>query len=136
MLTNKNSHKNEVVIIRGLPGSGKSTLAKSMVDYQHFEADMYLEINGEYVFDATKITQAHDWCVASAKNALEKGANVVISNTFVKLWEIQRYIELGFPYKILELQGKWPNIHGVPIEMIDSMASRWEKLPTNWVAKQ
>ena len=107
-----------------------------MVDYQHFEADMYLEINGEYVFDATKITQAHDWCVASAKNALEKGANVVISNTFVKLWEIQRYIELGFPYKILELQGKWPNIHGVPIEKIDSMAKKWEELPTNWVAKQ
>ena len=129
-----NNHKNEVVIIRGLPGSGKSTLAKSMVDYLHFEADMYLEINGEYVYDASKIKQAHDWCVPSAKNALEKGANVVISNTFVKLWEIQRYIELGFPYKILELQGKWPNIHGVPIEMIDSMASRWEKLPTNWVA--
>ena len=136
MLTNKNNHKNEVVIIRGLPGSGKSTLAKSMVDYLHFEADMYLEINGEYVYDASKIKQAHDWCVDSAKNALEKGANVVISNTFVKLWEIQRYIELGFPYKILELQGKWPNIHGVPIEMIDIMASRWEKLPTNWVAKQ
>ena len=135
MLIN-NNHKNEVVIIRGLPGSGKSTLAKSMVDYLHFEADMYLEINGEYVYDASKIKQAHDWCVDSAKNALEKGANVVISNTFVKLWEIQRYIELGFPFKILELQGKWPNIHGVPIEMIDIMASRWEKLPTNWVAKQ
>lgn len=135
-MLNKNNHKNEVVIIRGLPGSGKSTLAKSMVDYLHFEADMYLEINGEYVYDASKIKQAHDWCVDSAKNALEKVANVVISNTFVKLWEIQRYIELGFPYKILELQGKWPNIHGVPIEMIDIMASRWEKLPTNWVAKQ
>lgn len=136
MLNNKNNCKNEVIIIRGLPGSGKSTLAKSMVDYLHFEADMYLEINGEYVYDASKIKQAHDWCVDSAKNALEKGTNVVISNTFVKLWEIQRYIDLGFPYKILELQGKWPNIHGVPIEMIDSMASRWEKLPTNWVAKQ
>lgn len=136
MLNNKNNHKNEVVIIRGLPGSGKSTLAKSMVDYLHFEADMYLEINGEYVYDASKIKQAHDWCVDSAKNALEKGANVVISNTFVKLWEIQRYIELGFPYKILELQGKWPNIHGVQIENIDSMAKKWEKLPTNWVAKQ
>ena len=93
MLNNKNNQKNEVVIIRGLPGSGKSTLAKSMVDYLHFEADMYLEINGEYVYDASKIKQAHDWCVASAKNALEKGANVVISNTFVKLWEIQRYID-------------------------------------------
>ena len=136
MLIKNNNHKNEIVIIRGLPGSGKSTLAKSMVDYLHFEADMYLEINGEYVYDASKIKQAHDWCVDLAKNALEKGANVVISNTFVKLWEIQRYIELGFPYKILELQGKWPNIHGVPIEMIDIMASRWEKLPTNWVAKQ
>ena len=77
MLNNKNNHKNEVVIIRGLPGSGKSTLAKSMVDYLHFEADMYLEINGEYVYDASKIKQAHDWCVASAKNALEKGANAM-----------------------------------------------------------
>jgi predicted kinase len=135
MLNIKNNHKNEIIIIRGLPGSGKSTLAKSMANYLHFEADMYLEINGVYIYDSSKIKQAHDWCVASAKNALEQGANVVVSNTFVKNWEIQRYIELGFPYKIIEAQGKWPNIHGVPIEMIDIMAKRWELLPSDWVAK-
>jgi hypothetical protein len=106
-----------------------------MANYLHFEADMYLEINGVYIYDSSKIKQAHDWCVASAKNALEQGANVVVSNTFVKNWEIQRYIELGFPYKIIEAQGKWPNIHGVPIEMIDIMAKRWELLPSDWVAK-
>jgi adenylylsulfate kinase-like enzyme len=48
-----NGHQNEVILVRGLPGSGKSTLAKNMDGYLHFEADIYLEIDGIYVYDAT-----------------------------------------------------------------------------------
>lgn len=118
----------EIVLIRGLPGSGKTTMAKQMQGYLHYEADMFLEIDGKYAFDATKVPKAHDWCVASAKAALERGKNVVISNTFAKMWELQRYVDLGFPVRIIEARGNWPNIHGVPLEVIEIMKARWEPL--------
>ena len=124
--------KNEIVLIRGLPGSGKSTLARTMQDHVHFEADKFLEVNGVYIYDPSKVKDAHNWCIASAKNALSKGQNVVVSNTFVKLWELQKYVNLGYPFKIIELKGKWKNIHGVPQEKIENMAQRWEKLPNEW----
>lgn len=124
----------EIILIRGLPGSGKSTIAKQMIGYVHLEADMFLEVGGIYVYDASKVSQAHDWCIASAKTALENGENVVVSNTFVKLWELERYVNLGFPFRIIEANGKWSNIHGVSHDKIEKMKSRWEFLPEFWVA--
>ena len=121
---------NEIVLIRGLPGSGKSTLARTMVGYEHYEADMFLMIDGQYVYDASKVITAHDWCVAQAKESLDKGLNVVISNTFVKVWEMDRYIKLGYKYRIIELKTRWKNIHGVPEDKINEMSLRWESLPT------
>lgn len=129
------TYQNEIVLIRGLPGSGKSTLAKSMNEYVHLEADMYLMIDDLYVYDATKVKAAHDWCVAQAKLNLEKGLNVVVSNTFVKLWEIDRYIKLGFPYRIIEMKNRWKNVHGVPEEVIVEMQKRWESVGKNQISK-
>lgn len=129
---NRNGHTNEVVLIRGLPGSGKTTIAKKMDGYFHLEADKFLEVDGIYIYDASKVRAAHDWCVASTKMALEQGKNVVVSNTFVKLWEMQRYIDLGFPFQILEMQKIWTNIHGVPEDKIKLMAKGFEALPSNW----
>ena len=124
----KDKVKNEIVLIRGLPGSGKTTVAKNMNAYEHFEADMFLLIDGEYVYDASKIKAAHDWCVAQAKESLEKGLNVVVSNTFVKLWEMDRYIKLGYPHRVIEMNNRWKNVHGVPEDKIEEMAGCWEEL--------
>lgn len=124
--------KNEIVLIRGLPGSGKSTMAKEMLGYIHFEADMYLLIDGVYVYDPSKIKDAHDWCVESAKKTLQRGQNVVISNTFIKVWELKRYVDLGFPFRIIELKTMWSNIHGVPSEKIEVMSKGWQELPLAW----
>lgn len=123
---------NEIVLIRGLPGSGKTTKATVMNGYRHLEADQFLEVNGEYVYDASKIRLAHDWCVSTAKECLEQGLNVVVSNTFVRLWEMKRYIDLGFPFRIIEMKEKYQNIHGVPQEKINLMAKSWEELPAKW----
>lgn len=122
-------YTNEIVLIRGLPGTGKSTLARKMEGYLHLEADMFLEVNGLYVYDKSKVIAAHNWCVDSAKKALEQNKNVVVSNTFVKLWELQRYIDLGFPFKIIEMKERWPNIHGVPEDAISNMAKTWQEFP-------
>lgn len=123
---------NEILLIRGLPGSGKTTKATVMNGYRHLEADKFLEVNGEYVYEASKVKLAHDWCVSTAKECLEQGLNVVVSNTFVRLWELQRYIDLGFPFRIIEMKEKYQNIHGVPQEKIDLMAKSWEELPAQW----
>lgn len=123
---------NEIVLIRGLPGSGKSTLARLLKGYTHLEADMYLEVDGVYVYDASKVRAAHDWCVMSAQSALQRGENVVVSNTFVKEWEMRRYTDLGFPFRIVELFDSWPNVHGVPKDKIEIMRKGWQMVPATW----
>lgn len=124
--------RNEIVLIRGLPGSGKSTMAKNMEGYVHFEADMFFEVDGAYIHDPSKIRDAHDWCVDAARVALEQGKNVVVSNTFIKIWELQRYVDIGFPFRVIEANGKWKNIHGVPDEKIQNMKESWQALPPHY----
>lgn len=62
----------EIVLIFGHPGSGKTTMAKNMNGYVHIEADMYLDVDGKHVYDAAKVPNAHDMCVAGATVALER----------------------------------------------------------------
>jgi len=120
--------KPEIVLIRGLPGSGKTEMAKKMVGYVHLEADMFLNVNGKYIYDPAKVREAHDWCVDSAKGALERGKNVVVANTFAKAWELERYTSLGYPVRIIEATGNWANVHGVPSKAIERMKERWDPL--------
>jgi len=49
-------------IVRGIPGSGKSTIAKTLGGIQ-IESDQYfIDSNGEYKFDASKLHNAHNYC--------------------------------------------------------------------------
>jgi len=118
----------ELILIRGLPGSGKSTMAKAYVrrGYQHFEADMYFERGGKYAFDLRYISQAHEWCLQQTKKALAAGKNVVVSNTFVKKWELEPYLKLTPNLTILTAKGNYQNVHGVPPDVIARMKSNWE----------
>ena len=51
-----------LILVRGIPGSGKSTFARSLGGV-HYEADMFfLDEMSNYVFDVTKIKDAHSWC--------------------------------------------------------------------------
>lgn len=124
-----------LTIIRGLPGSGKSTLAKSLNkawSKVHVEADKYFMIDGAYVYDASKIKEAHAWCRDTVEEALKNGDDVIVSNTFVKKWEIDPYVDLAKTYKhdyeIIVCTGKYESIHGVPQEVIERMRSNWEEV--------
>lgn len=85
----------KLTLIRGLPGSGKSTLAKTL-DAQHFEADMYfINEKGEYCYNGDKIGEAHEWCQQQVEKALAANQDVVVANTFVRLWEMKAYKNFG-----------------------------------------
>lgn len=116
----------EILLLRGLPGSGKTTAAKKMHGYVHLEADMYFMREGIYVYEREKVRAAHDWCFEQTKLALSAGCSVVVANTFVKRWEMDRYLALGYPCRIQVMTGKFQNMHGVPAEEIEKMERRWE----------
>lgn len=120
-----------VVIIRGLPGTGKSTLAKKYdSSYVHCEADQYFMKDGQYIFDKSRIKDAHAFCLLKAEYALYQGHNVVVSNTFTRKWEYEPYVNLAKSYdaevEIIILKEKYTNIHNVPNGTMKHMAERWE----------
>lgn len=121
-------------IIRGLPGSGKSTLARRLVHESHIcEADQFfIQEDGNYHFDGKKIGQAHEYCQARVvlNMANPSVGDIVVSNTFTRRWEYQKYIDLAEKYdysvQVIEVHGPWKNTHGVPDEAIENMKARWE----------
>ena len=84
----------ELYLLRGLPGSGKSTLAKSIGGI-HVEADQYFMEDDRYMFNPSKLKEAHDWCRSECQRAMEWGLKVVVSNTFTMEWEMQPYFDLA-----------------------------------------
>lgn len=138
----------ELFLLRGLPGSGKSTLAKSLSagsGSSYFEADQYfIDSDGEYKFDATKLKNAHQWCQNEVEFGMINGHRnflkiygphplhtIVVSNTFTQEWEMKPYYELAEKYGyrvyslIVENRHGGVNEHGVPEEKIKEMAQRF-----------
>lgn len=124
----------QLILLRGLPGSGKSTAAKLFDKALHFEADMYfLDADGNYQFDASRIKNAHNWCRDSVMDAMKEGHPiVVVSNTFTQEWEMDAYYllaeELGYRVisMIVENRHAGKNIHGCPDDKIEQMRNRFE----------
>lgn len=124
----------QLVLIRGLPGSGKSTMANVLhqAGFEWFEADTYhLNDEGEYCYDPANVKAAHEWCQRETFKALANGKRVVVSNTFTRRFEMEPYFEMaktfGIEPNVLEAMGNWPNVHGVPAEVVEKMRQRWEK---------
>ena len=118
--------------VRGIPGSGKSTFAKTLGG-QHYEADMFfINENGEYNFDFTKIKDAHQWCQGMVKtDMILEYPKIVVSNTSTQEWEMEPYFNLAkeFGYSVFSVivenvhGGK--NIHNVPEDKIEQMKNRF-----------
>lgn len=118
----------EIVLIRGVPGSGKTTKAKSEYpDHKLIEADQFFMRGGKYCYDRSKIKDAHEWCQNSAKWWLSRGHDVVIANTFTRVWEMQPYLDMGYPVNVVEATGNYDNVHGVPTGVVDRMRERFEE---------
>lgn len=121
-----------LILIRGLPGSGKSTMAiNNFPDFKHVEADMFFRLEtGEYKYDPLKIKEAHKWCQERTEYLLSKGYDVVVSNTFIRHWEMLFYKELahkmGIELRVIICKGDYKNIHNVPESVIAKMRQNWE----------
>lgn len=156
--------KKTLVIMRGLPGSGKSTVAQSMAA-GHIEMggqtvaicstdSFFLNQDGEYVFDASKLGKHHGMNQYKANRYMFMGTEaVIIDNTNTTHKEMAPYKEMArdHDYEVVEmLVGKenlFPeledasphayadyidicvrrNTHGVPKEAIERMARRFEQ---------
>ena len=123
----------QLTLIRGLPGSGKSTLAKmiqrSSVKTMHYEADMFHMLHGMYIFDPSKVKKAHQWCQDKTRKSLEKGWDVVVSNTFTTVKEMDPYLKMpSDKFQIIECKGSFGSIHNVPKDVLIRMAERWENI--------
>ena len=100
--------------------------------------DFFLDEEGVYNFDPTLLGEAHAQCQSRTRAALENGSSAVVTNTFSQRWELEPYLalakELGVTVFVVDLFDSGcvdeelfeRNVHGVPIEGIQAMRSRWE----------
>ena len=121
-----------IYLIRGLPGSGKSTYAKNL-NCLHLEADMFHMMNGEYKFDVSNLSKAHHWCSSTFLKSIEDGIDdIVVSNTFTTIRELEPYIKIckfyNRDYKIIRMTNNYGSVHNVPEEVIAKMSKRFEDI--------
>lgn len=100
----------------------------------HFEADMYfIDVNGEYNFDSTKLKMAHNWClIQTQKSMVNDEPKIVVSNTFTQEWEMELYFRLakenGYRVFTLVVENRHGGVneHGVPEDKLNQMKNRFE----------
>jgi tRNA uridine 5-carbamoylmethylation protein Kti12 len=127
--------KKKLLIVRGLPGSGKSTFSKRLekeYGFVHLESDMFFSNKfGEFEYDKSKLSDAHEWCRLETKSQLLEN-DVVVSNTFTTWAEIEPYAKLAKKFRanfaIICCEGNYGSIHNVPEDIIENMRSRFEKI--------
>jgi hypothetical protein len=100
---------------------------------------MYFIRDGNYEFNPSWLHAAHTWCLDSATAFLIKGIDVVVSNTFTTMKEMQPYIDLaqrfGLELVIIEMRTQYGSIHGVPEATMEKMRNRWVTLPEDFNVK-
>lgn len=133
-------NQGELILLRGLPGSGKSTLAKVILQIRDTDEpevlsadDFFINQNGEYVFDGSKIKEAHNYCQFRCSERMrQQKSRIVVANTFTQEWEMKIYFDMAERYNyrvhtvVVENRHGHENIHGVPEDKLQQMKDRFE----------
>lgn len=114
-------------LLRSVSGAGKTTLAKtleaSLPNAKAIAADdfWYLEGDGGYAFDITRLGEAHSWCKNYCERLMKNGRlNIIVHNTNTSEKEIKPYMNLAevYSYKfvslVVENRHGSSNVHNVP----------------------
>jgi hypothetical protein len=124
-----------LVVVRGHQGSGKTTLARAKYpNHCHVEADMFFEDErtGEYKFDPSMLSAAHEWCLFTVMSLMFAGQNVVVANTFSQWWEFRPYIlaarKAGYVVCVVECAGDYESIHNVPPDVVERTKARHQPI--------
>lgn len=141
-----------VKIFCGISGSGKSTYIKrSFPNAYVVSADYYfLNNEGGYKFDATKLSEAHGQCLRNFVTLCQRCENdVIVDNTNTSMMEIAPYAQLALAYGhdleivIIEadpVKAQERNTHGVPLQGVTNQHERLVKtaagLPPWWPVKK
>lgn len=135
----------KLIIVRGAMGSGKSTFANRLAnklikfgykptDICHFEADQFfMDENGNYNFDPTKLWLAHKQCLEKTKKCLFREKIVIVSNTFATKKEMKPYMDFAeendIPVEVYRCTGEYHNVHGVPDDVVVAKRKQMEDIP-------
>ncbi len=133
-------YKGDLILLRGIPGSGKSTLGEIILQTPQqqnpdvLSADnFFVDENGVYNFDSTKIKEAHNMCQQKCAERMRlEFSKIVVANTFTQEWEMQPYFEMANRYGyrihtlIVENRHGSRNVHNVPDEKLGQMKDRFE----------
>jgi hypothetical protein len=132
-----------IIILRGISGSGKSTVARKIQELYGSQvvicsADKYFATpEGEYQFDASRLSEVHMLCRQSVFQALEDKSQkrvVVIDNTHSTFLEYAEYTFKHVPTFILEFACRPHEVnicasrttHRVPLAVLQRMYNRWQ----------
>lgn len=130
----------DLILLRGVPGSGKTTLGniilfntQSNIQDVLSADNFFVNEKGEYIFDATKLKEAHNDCqVKCAERMRNQFSKIVVANTFTQEWEMEPYFTMAERYNyrihsvIVENRHGNKNVHNVPDEKISAMTNRFE----------
>lgn len=129
------STKPTLYLVRGVSGAGKSTFAETLAVATNafwFEADQYFyDQDGNYKFDSSRLSEAHQWCQYEARVRLSNLNNVVVSNTSTTEKEVKVYQDIAkecqanFVSLIVENRNGTMSVHDVPEEVLQRQRSRF-----------
>jgi len=132
----------KVTILRGPSGSGKTTFRRGQQS-SAISADDFFMVNGEYVFDPSKLGEAHAHCFQVFHEHLKAGRSVLVDNTFLQAWEVSPYITLAHSYaaevELVQFFGEPEALYQrvcqrkvgakLTLEQIEAQVARYEPLP-------